>query len=349
VRISLLAYLRCPTCGGQLGTTMDGDDLREGSIVCGQCAGEYPVRLGMPYLLPGGSLHGADAREAEGWTAIWQEKGMYERPTLEDAFRLPYVGGTWTDVARMFDLAMDELHLTGSETILDLGAGQGWASRYFAARGCTVIASDIVADEWYGLGRSWAIMEHAGVRFDPVIASGEVLPFAPETFDVVFMCGALHHFEQMDRVLAQVARVLKPGGRFVAAGEPSIAISVRERDVQATLDETRLGIMERRPNVRHYSRALRRAGLGNVRADTFETIAATPVDSRRWALAVRHHMVSTLRTRYRPMAWAAMTVIAALPHRLRRDLTLEVNGGNLLLRGTKPGAGRTAGSEASSG
>lgn len=261
---------------------------------------------------------------------------MYEHPTLEDSFRLPYVGGIWTDVGRMFDLAVQEMDLRGGESVLDLGAGQGWASRYFAARGCTAIAIDVVADEWYGLGRSWAIMEHAGVYFEPVIGSGEVLPLRDGCFDFVFMCGALHHFERLGGVLAEARRVLKPGGRFVAAGEPAIALFARERDVQATLDETRLGIMERRPKVHEYWAALRRAGFSSIRIDTFETMDADPAASRRWALAVRQRHMQVLRTRYKPFSWAIMTAVAALPRRLCGALTLAINGGNLLLQGTKP-------------
>ena len=67
--------------------------------------------------------------------------------------------------------------------------GQGWASRYFAAKGCHVFTSDIVDDEFYGLGRAWAIMDHANVYFEPMLADGERLPFPDNQFDVVFkMC-----------------------------------------------------------------------------------------------------------------------------------------------------------------
>jgi len=106
-----------------------------------------------------------------------ERRGMYNSPTLEDSLELPYLGGVWADIAPMFDLALQEMDLQGNEAVLDLGAGQGWAARHFAERGCEVFAVDVVADEWYGLGRSWAIMQHADVYYEPVLADGEALPF----------------------------------------------------------------------------------------------------------------------------------------------------------------------------
>lgn len=339
MRESLLARVRCVECGGALRVArgaVDGGSLADGELGCAGCGALYPVRRRLPYLLPEGKLEGAKQREAEGWTALWEEKGMYERPTLEDSFRLPYVGGIWTDVGRMFDLALEDMALTGEETVLDLGAGQGWASRYFAARGCTVVAADIVADEWYGLGRAWAIMDHAGVRFDPVIADGETLPFPDGGFDIVFMCGALHHFEQPHGILSEAARVLKPGGRFIAAGEPAISLFSRERDAQAHMDEVRVGIIERRPKAHEYWWSLRRAGLRRVLIDTFETLDRSPGGLRRWIRAVRRSHYAAVRTRYKPVVWLLFTLLLPLPRRAASFLALEANGANLYIRATKP-------------
>src|SRR5580692_11115140 len=47
-------------------------------------------------------------------------------------------------------------------------------------------------------------------------ASAESLPFGNETFDAVFSNAALHWVRDQDAMMAQVHRVLKPGGRFVA-------------------------------------------------------------------------------------------------------------------------------------
>lgn len=59
-----------------------------------------------------------------------------------------------------------------------------------------------------------AILEHPYLH-ERVIASGYDLPFAPETFDVVSANMVMEHVGEPARLLAEVGRVLKPGGRFV--------------------------------------------------------------------------------------------------------------------------------------
>lgn len=335
----LLADICCPMCGGDLylqEEVLRDDHIIEGILRCARCSKEFPIYRGIPYLLCEEFLELPQAQEVKGWLSLWKKKGMYDHPTLEDSYRLPHVGGIWTDVARMFDMALQEMRLKGNEAILDLGAGQGWASRYFAEKGCRAIAVDIVSDEWYGLGRSWAIMDYAGVYFEPVVADGENLPFQPERFDIVFLCGALHHFQRFDRVLKQLYKVLKPGGRLIAAGEPSIAIYVNERTVQMMLEEVREGIVERRPKVFQYWWALWQSGFRHIHIATFETHHTSSSEVRKWIKAARHNTCRVVRTRYRPLAWAAFTFALLLPFKWAGQVALHLNGGNLLLQAVKP-------------
>ncbi len=275
----------------------------------------------------------------EGWPSLWQKKGMYDRPTLEDTFRLPYTAGPWLEVAAMFELAMETMNLQGGERILDIGAGQGWASRYFAEKGAQVVAVDIVADEWYGLGRSWALMEHADVSFDPIIADGERLPFADDFFDYVFTCGALHHFENLSRALTEFRRVLRPSGRVIATGEPSIAFHIKEADVQAILEETEEGIIERRPHVLEYHLAFRRAGLAHIRVRSRETFHEDPRTIRTWMCALEANLRSSVRWRWKPVLWAYFRLMQLLPPTWAGLITLYLNGGNLIIEARKPTPG----------
>lgn len=52
-------------------------------------------------------------------------------------------------------------------------------------------------------------------------ADAEALPFPDDTFDLVCGHAVLHHIPDLDLAMREVLRVLKPGGVFVFAGEPS--------------------------------------------------------------------------------------------------------------------------------
>lgn len=334
MKAALIKDICCPVCHSELelkASTSDGDVVAEGQLHCPHCHETFNIHRRIPNLIPIRQVESHKRDEMEGWVKLWEDKGMYDRPTLEDSFRLPYLDGVWKHVSRAFDMAMAEMSLTGRETILDIGAGQGWASRYFAERGCRAMALDIVADEYYGLGRAWAIMEHAGVYFEPMLGDGENLPFPDLKFDIVFFCGALHHFQNIDRVLRQVYRVLKPGGRIIAAGEPSASVFVRETTLQDSLEETRYGIVERRPKSYQYVRSLERAGFTDIALDVAETYRVSRARVYEWIRSARTNLVASVRPRYRPLVWLAYTLALGLPAPLARRFALYINGGNLLL------------------
>jgi SAM-dependent methyltransferase len=342
MRQSLLAMLQCPICAGPLAihevraSGKTSDEIIEADLRCSLCGTTYPVRRGIPNLLTPRLLEDYKQNEMQGWVNLWNKKGMYERPTPEDSFQLPYLGGIWIEVTRMYEMAMVDMNLQGNEVILDIGAGQGWASRYFAAKGCRVIAIDIVDDELYGLGRAWAIMERAGVYFEPLLADGEHLPFRPNTFDFVFFCGALHHFRDFRKVLRQVNAVLKPGARFIATGEPSLSLIAAERLVQDSLEETHEGIVERRPKTFEYWRSIRQSGFRAVQIDVYDTYRDNAIQVYTWIVAVRQQAVDSVRPLFRPIVWLTLSAILLLPHRWAARLTVHINGGNIFIRGTKP-------------
>jgi len=346
---TFLQYICCPLCGGALESREDEihDELIvEGVLRCAHCAVEYAVHKGMPNLIAQNGWGQSKEPEMQGWVNLWAKKGMYGPDNyMQDSLKLPYIGGIWQDTARWFDIVLDDLKLTGKETILDLGAGQGWASRYFAERGCTAIAMDVVDDERLGLGRSWAIMEHAGVYFEPILGDGENMPFYPGTFDLVFLSSSLHHFAKIERVLQEIYRVLKPGGRIIAAPEPSIAFSLPERAAIHDIDEVREGITERRLKVGQFRWAFWRTGFRGIQIDTFETYRAAPMQLYSWIMAARHNHLRSpaLRPSLKPVTWLVYKAALLLPPRLAGQLALMVNGGSLYLRATKPAKHRDNG------
>jgi ubiquinone/menaquinone biosynthesis C-methylase UbiE len=60
-----------------------------------------------------------------------------------------------------------------------------------------------------------------GLDVDGRVADAERIPYDDDTFDLVVGHAVLHHIPDVELALREVLRVLKPGGRFVFAGEPT--------------------------------------------------------------------------------------------------------------------------------
>jgi SAM-dependent methyltransferase len=256
----------CPACGKSLSVVAHShqtNEIWEGELACPENH-TYPIHKGMPNLFIDDEAWQPKAVEAEGWATYHQELGIYDVVADPVDFKIPYHDEEpWASVAKSFDIALAELKLTGAETVLDLGAGRGWAAKEFAKLGCRVVALDIVPDENVGLGRAHAIMHHHQTYFERLIADGENLPFFENSFDLVFCSAALHHSSHLALLLTNVQKVLKKGGRLCAIHEPCLSVAESEEKVLArdAQHEMALGINETRPDLLGYARALERAGL----------------------------------------------------------------------------------------
>ncbi|OBB84515.1 class I SAM-dependent methyltransferase [Mycobacterium sp. 852002-30065_SCH5024008] len=60
-----------------------------------------------------------------------------------------------------------------------------------------------------------------GLDIDGRVADAEGIPYDDNTFDLVVGHAVLHHIPDVELALREVVRVLRPGGRFVFAGEPT--------------------------------------------------------------------------------------------------------------------------------
>jgi ubiquinone/menaquinone biosynthesis C-methylase UbiE len=99
--------------------------------------------------------------------------------------------------------------------VLEIGAGSAMCSRWLATQGARVVASDVSAGM---LRHARAGNEATGIDVPLVQADAEHLPLRDESFDVVFTAfGAVPFVADSERVMREVARVLRPGGRWVFA------------------------------------------------------------------------------------------------------------------------------------
>ena len=95
---------------------------------------------------------------------------------------------------------------------LDLGCGGGLLAEEVSRLGCRVTGIDPSAPS-IATARAHALV--SGLEIDYRAGAGEQLPFPDHSFDLICCCDVLEHVEQLDPVIAEVARVLKPGAPFI--------------------------------------------------------------------------------------------------------------------------------------
>lgn len=108
---------------------------------------------------------------------------------------------------QILPMAME--HLLGARRVLDVGCGEGQVARLTVANG---------AETAIGVDPTWAQVAVAaerggGARY--ARAGAGLLPFSDGSFDAVVACLVFEHIRDVDDAIAEVARVLEPGGRFL--------------------------------------------------------------------------------------------------------------------------------------
>jgi demethylmenaquinone methyltransferase / 2-methoxy-6-polyprenyl-1,4-benzoquinol methylase len=108
--------------------------------------------------------------------------------------------------------AVSVARIRPGERVLDVASGSGDLARAFAARGAQVWMSDINGPM---LARGRDRMLDAGRMAPAVRCDAEHLPFPGASFDCVSVGFGLRNMTRKDEALAEMARVLKPGGRLL--------------------------------------------------------------------------------------------------------------------------------------
>lgn len=195
--------LACPICHGAL-TEANSDELSEGAkeregevddleerLVCEPCERWFPLSNGLPFLLP----EHEDNLEGEKLNTRHQNlpgiapkkvqrfKWYYNHPSKRGGIE-ESKGGVWEDFG----------YRDMGGVVLDIGAG------------------DRNALDTLGKVDRYVTMDVIPRDQPTVVADAHRLPFKDGSFDSVVARALIEHVEEPERVIAEVARVLKPGG-----------------------------------------------------------------------------------------------------------------------------------------
>lgn len=135
--------------------------------------------------------------------------------TYWDAALERYKSKDWVDKPTIFVEQIKE-YLPESGRVLELAAGQGQDSRYFARQGYEVTATDLV-NTGLNEAKRKADEEGLSINFQTVDLT-EPLPFPDASFEVVYSHLGLHYLDKIgtEKMMLEIHRVLKPDGVLVA-------------------------------------------------------------------------------------------------------------------------------------
>jgi len=133
-------------------------------------------------------------------TNPWEEHAKWWQDEFTDGADPEYVEQILPIVAE---------HLGGARRVLDVGTGEGQLARHLVVNGARVAVGIDPSHAQVAVAR-----ERAG---GPCYAraAADDLPFPNATFDAVVACLVFEHIVAVDAAIAEVARVLEPGGTFL--------------------------------------------------------------------------------------------------------------------------------------
>lgn len=138
---------------------------------------------------------------AETW---WDENQfLHLLKAMVNPWRVPYFKNALT---KHYGQDLSQVRL------LDIGCGGGVLTEEFALMGCRVAGIDISPRS---IAVAQAHADKSGLSIDYRIGEATNLPFEDGNFDAVSCCDMLEHVADWERVIAEAARLLKPGGLFL--------------------------------------------------------------------------------------------------------------------------------------
>lgn len=138
---------------------------------------------------------------ADSW---WDENGpLHLLKVMVNPWRAPYFADA---MSGHFGADLSQVRL------LDIGCGGGVLAEEFARLGCQVTGIDIAEDS-LAVARAHARSEELSIEYQS--GSATQIPFNGSSFEVVSCCDVLEHIPDWEQVIAEVERVLNPGGLFL--------------------------------------------------------------------------------------------------------------------------------------
>ncbi len=285
--------LTCPIC---LDSDLAGvdDEAGGGQLVCSRCDARYPVRDGIPILLPpcfdSSAVHDEIDHAHGGKAAHKSQQAAYFDRGVAEEFEISRPNGApeayrWL-LAEKFRRGVAGLRDLRGVTVVDACCGSGMDAEMLARAGARVIAIDI--SEGCAI-RARTRARRYGLDYIVVVGDVEHLPVRSASADVSYVHDGLHHLADPAIGVRELARVAR---RAVSINEPAEAF--------VTALAVRLGVaLEREDAGNRVARLRPEAVARELEAAGFEARA------RRYLMYYKHEPGAAMRLASRPIVGAA--------------------------------------------
>ena len=149
---------------------------------------------------------------------------LREQPDQQDLVRACYYDDPLLEAAKRFASSAEWIATLGllpkpAGRALDFGAGRGISSYALASAGWEVTALEPDPSTLIGTGAIRALAKESGLPIQVAQGIAEEMDFGNGVFDLVYTREVLHHARDLNSMLREAARALKPGGTFIACRE----------------------------------------------------------------------------------------------------------------------------------
>lgn len=201
-REQILRLLQGPVSKERLHVEADGRD----EVLTSATGEQYQIRDGIAVMLRPEDLAGLNGRY----------RRLYET-----------IGGTYDDVQRVacalagidreayMRSYLNRLEVNEGDWVLETSIGTGLNLKYLP-RDARYVGLDLSSAM---LGACQLNLRRWGLEADLLLGNAEYLPFANDSFDVVFHVGGINFFSDRERAIHEMIRVAKPGSRILIADE----------------------------------------------------------------------------------------------------------------------------------
>lgn len=217
----LLDLLACPSCRGDLEIEGGIADPADGWLACTSCGERFPVRMGIPRLVPNQVAADSNQVAAQFHTEFsalsdedrdmdplrLREYYFFSRTGLDPQIFEAISGDPYrTELPK--DAYLPDGAALADKVVLDAGCGPGRFTEVAALHGSRLVVGLELGDHIERAARRCAHLPNVAFVQGSVLA----LPFKPQAFQVVFSIGVLHHTESPEAGARALATAVAPEG-----------------------------------------------------------------------------------------------------------------------------------------